>query len=194
MQKRHMAALSILALGVLGLSACGSTSSSSAPTTTGASVSTTTATMTPGAGVSTTTTAHGSPTTSVGGTAPSGLCADIATFSKQEQGLVTAEQSAGSSSASLSALQSYAKQSKADFDKVAPKITADLASAPTIVQKAWASLQPQVDQLFQAAATAPSMEGFTRAAASVESTNGFSSANATLSTFAKGVCPATSGG
>ena len=194
MQKRHTATLAILALGVLGLSACGSTSSSSAPTTTGASVSTTTATMTPGAGVSTTTTAHGSPTTSVGGTAPSGLCADIATFSKQEQGLVTAEQSAGSSSASLSALQSYAKQSKADFDKVAPKITADLASAPTIVQKAWASLQPQVDQLFQAAATATSMEGFTRAAASVESTNGFSSANATLSTFAKGVCPATSGG
>ena len=194
MQKRHTATLAILALGVLGLSACGSTSSSSAPTTTGASVSTTTATMTPGAGVSTTTTAHGSPTTSVGGTAPSGLCADIATFSKQEQGLVTAEQSAGSSSASLSALQSYAKQSKADFDKVAPKITADLASAPTIVQKAWASLQPQVDQLFQAAATATSMDGFTRAAASVESTNGFSSANATLSTFAKGVCPATSGG
>ena len=194
MQKRHTATLAILALGALGLSACGSTSSSSAPTTTGASVSTTTATMTPGAGVSTTTTAHGSPTTSAGGTAPSGLCADIATFSKQEQGLVTAEQSAGSSSASLSALQSYAKQSKADFDKVAPKITADLSSAPTIVQKAWASLQPQVDQLFQAAATATSMDGFTRAAASVESTNGFSSANATLSTFAKGACPATSGG
>jgi len=169
MNGQRTVVVALAALASVALAACGSSS----PTTSG------------GAGATT--------TTAAGTTAASGLCADIASFSKQEQGLVTAEQSAGGASGSITALRGYAKQSKAAFDNVAPKISADLATAPASVQSAWSSLQPQVDQLFEAATSATNLSGFARAANSIEATNSFANANETLSMFARSACPTTSG-
>jgi len=164
MHQRRTTALVLIVLGALGAAACGS-SSSSAPTT---------------AAPTTPTTAQ------VIGAPSAGLCAEIAQFSKQEQGLVSAD---GGASNSLGGLHSYAGKSKQAFDQAAPRITTDLASAPPAVQSAWATLQPQVDQLFTAAMTATSLDGFARAAGSIESTNAFINANDTLSRFVQGACP-----
>ena len=166
------AVLAVTALGALGLAACGSSSTTS-PTTVPA----------PASGGSPPTTA------AVIGGASAGLCADIAAFSKQEQGLLTAEQAAGGSAGSLASLRSYAARAKPDFDRTASRITDGLASAPPFVQSAWVALQPQVDQLFTAATSATSLPAFVRAAGSIASTNGFITANQTLSTFAQGACP-----
>ena len=180
MRKRQAALLGVTALAILGLSSCGSSTSSTSTTTTTSGPTPSTSGAAP-------------PATGAGGANTARLCADIAAFSQQEQGLVTAEQTAGSASGSVNALQSYAKKSKAAFDQSAARITSGLASAPPIVQSAWATLQPQMEQFFQAAATATSLSGFTRAATSIEATNGFISANQTLSAFTRGVCPTAPG-
>jgi hypothetical protein len=163
MHMRRAALLGAAALGSLGLAACSSGPSSTATTT------------------------DAVPTTAAAIGGQGGLCSDIAAFAKQEQGLVTAA-AAGGSSGSVSALRSYAKQSKGAFDRIAPRITDDLASAPEPVRSAWTSLVPQLDELYEAGATATSVAGYNRAAGSIESTTGFIAANAALSTYAKAAC------
>jgi len=155
--------LGVVALGSLGLAACSSGSSSTATT---AAV----------------------PTTAAAISGPAGLCTDIANFARQEQGLVTAAAAAGGSSGSVSTLRRYAKQSQEAFDRIAPKITADLSSAPAPVQSAWTSLVPQLHQLYQSGATATTVSGYNRAAASIESTSAFAAANAALSSYTKAAC------
>ena len=164
MHMRRAALLGAAALGSLGLAACSSGPSSTATTT------------------------DAVPTTAAAIGGQGGLCSDIAAFAKQEQGLVTAAAAAGGSSGSVSALRSYAKQSKGAFDRIAPRITDDLASAPEPVRSAWTSLVPQLDELYEAGATATSVAGYNRAAGSIESTTGFIAANAALSTYAKAAC------
>jgi len=177
-----LATLSLAA--ALGLAACGSASSSSTTTTT---------TVTKSGGSSTTaaggTSGTGGPSST--GAAPSttspaaahGLCADITTFSKQQQGLSAA------GGGSLSALRTYARQAKTEFDHIAPAIAQDLATAPANVQSAWASVVPQIDQLFQSAVTTPSAAAFQQNGTAIESSPGFMAANQTLNTYAGVACP-----
>jgi hypothetical protein len=167
-------------VGALGLAACGSSSSS---TTTTAAAPTTTS-----GGVTPTTTGSGTATST------STLCRDLADLSTQEEGLVRAQQTATDASGSLSALQSYAKQAKSAFDRSGPRITADLATSPTIVQSAWSTLQPQLDQLVESAATSTSVPAFARAASSIETSNSFLASDQTLTAFTKAACPTAAAG
>ncbi len=178
----HARRSTVAAVGVVGalvLAGCGQASSSTAttaaapPTTAGAAVP---ATASPPAGV------------------PPGLCSTIDAFAAQEQGLASAEENAGGTTGSVTALRQYATRSKGAFDQAAPQITAGLASAPSIVRAAWATVQPDIDRLFSAASTATSLDGFAQTAESIESTNAFTSANQTLSAFAKGACPSATAG
>jgi len=179
MHGRRTALLVSVVVGALGLAACGSSSSS--PTTTSAAPTTT-------GGSTATTAGTGAPTTS------SKLCTDLADLSTQEQGLVSAEQTASGASGSLPALQSYAAQAKSTFDQTGPRITADLAGTPTIVRSAWSTLQPQLDQLFESAVTATSLPAFARAASSIETANSFLGSNQTLTAFTKAACPSAAAG
>jgi len=187
MHARRTAILAISFFGALGLAACGSSTATTATTaTTAGHTATTTATTPSTTAGSTATTA----TTAPGGTtATSRLCGDLADLSKEEQGLVSAEQTATGPSGSLSGLQSYAKQAKSTFDKTGTKVTEDLASSPGIVQSAWSTLQGQIDQVFESAMTSPTLQAFTRAASSIESTNTFLGSNQTVTAFIKAVCP-----
>ena len=187
MHARRTAILAISFFGALGLAACGSSTATTATTaTTAGHTATTTATTPSTTAGSTATTA----TTAPGGTtATSRLCGDLADLSKEEQGLVSAEQTATGPSGSLSGLQSYAKQAKSTFDKTGTKVTEDLASSPGIVQSAWSTLQGQIDQVFESAMTSPTLQAFTRAVSSIESTNTFLGSNQTVTAFIKAVCP-----
>jgi hypothetical protein len=176
MHARRTAVLALSVVGALGLAACGSSSTS---TTTTAAAPTTTGGVTP------TTTGSGSGTA----TSSSTLCRDLADLSTQEEGLVRAQQTATDGSGSLSALQSYAKQAKSAFDQSGPRITADLATSPTIVRSAWSTLQPQLDQLVQSAATSTSVPAFARAASSIETSNSFLASDQTLTAYTKAACP-----
>lgn len=118
----HARRSTVAAVGVVGalvLAGCGQASSSTAttaaapPTTAGAAVP---ATASPPAGV------------------PPGLCSTIDAFAAQEQGLASAEENAGGTTGSVTALRQYATRSKGAFDQAAPQITAGLASAPSIVR------------------------------------------------------------
>jgi hypothetical protein len=187
MHARRTAVLAVTVLGTLGLAACGS--STSAPSTTAATPPTT------GANPPTTGATGSTATTSV----PSGpaattstLCGDLTDLSKEEEGLVSAEQTATNPSGSLPALQSYARQAKSSLDQTGTKITAELASSPTIVQSAWSTLQPQLDQLFESAVTSTSLPAFARAASSIQAANSFLASNQTLTAFTKATCPVRS--
>ncbi len=177
MDGRRLAVLALVTLGAVGLTACGGSSSSSPSTATP---------------TSTTPPATAGPITT--GASGSGLCADVAALAGQEQDFVTAQERVGGTTGNLAALQASAHQSKQAFDETAPKLTADLAGAPSVVQSAWSSLQPQVDQLFASALGATDLSSFARSAAAVEASNSFTSANATVRAYAQGACPASAGG
>ncbi len=163
----------VIVLAALGLASC-STSPSSSPssTTAGAAPSTT--------GVSTSTATAG-PT---GPSTTARLCSDLTAFEQQEQDLT-----AVAPSDAVSTLQAVAAQAKAAFVRGGPRITDDLATAPEIVQTAWSTIQPQFDQVIEAAATATSLPAFIRAIAPIESSNTYTGANQTLSAYASAVCP-----
>ena len=175
--RRRLTVLSVVAIGAVGLTGC-SGSSSSSPTT--------------GATATTAPPATAGPLTT--GASGAGLCADEAALATDVQDFVTAQQGSGGTTGSLAALQAAARRAKQAVDTTAPTLTADLAGAPSIVQSAWSSLQPQLDQLFASALGATDVAGFARSAAAVESSNAFTSANATLRAYAQGTCPATVGG
>jgi hypothetical protein len=146
-------------LAAVGLTACSAGSSSSATTTTAAS-----ATSTSGAPSS----AHG-------------LCADITAFTTEQQGL--------SGGSSLASLKSYAARSKTLFDKIAPTIAKDLATAPAAVRSAWATVVPTMDRVYEAAAKATSATGFQNAGEAIESTAAYSAAKQALDNYTKTACP-----
>ena len=168
-QVRRVAGVAVGILAACGLAACGSGTSSTATT--------------------------GSPTVGSPPTAPpaigsasAGLCAEVATVIAQQEGLGRAGQAVGTAPGDVDALHAYARTTKLAFDKVAPRITADLGSAPGVVRAAWSSLQPQVDQLLVAGASADSVAAFTRAAAVVRSSNAFVGASQPVNAFTHGAC------
>lgn len=173
MRLHRTAALAVTALAGLGLAACSSATSTTAAT-----------------GRSSTATSGGSSPTSrlaIGGASAS-LCSEVATVTTQQHGLAAAGQASGTAPESVTVLHAYGRTTKLEFDQIAPRITADLATAPQVVRAAWSSLQPQVDQLLVAGASAASVPAFTRDAAVVETSNGFVSASQTLSAFTHGAC------
>lgn len=159
----------MLALLALGLSACGSSSG-----TTGTTAPT---------GRSTASTAP-----PAAGSGSTGLCRALDTFSAQETGLTSASRVGGSGTDQLAALRAYARGTKVAFDQVAPRITAGLAAAPTVVQDAWASLHRQVDQLFVAGAAAPSVSDFAQNAAALQASDAYVGPSQTVAAYAHGVC------
>jgi len=190
MHARRTAVLAVTVLGTLGLAACGSSTSApsttaATPPTTGANPPTTGATGSTGSTATTSVPSGPAATTST-------LCGDLTDLSKEEEGLVSAEQTATNPSGSLPALQSYARQAKSSLDQTGTKITAELASSPTIVQSAWSTLQPQLDQLFESAVTSTSLPAFARAASSIQAANSFLASNQTLTAFTKATCPVRS--
>ena len=166
---RRAAGVAVGILAACGLAACGSGTASTA--TTGSP-------------------AGGSPPTAPPaiGSASVGLCAEVATVIAQQEGLGTAGQAVATTPGNVDALHAYARTTKLAFDKVAPRITADLASAPRVVQAAWSSLQPQVDQLLAAGASATSVPAFTQVAAGIQSSNAYVSDAQTVNAFTHGAC------
>ena len=163
MGHRRVLLASMAMVAAVGLAACGGgTSSSSTTTERPASPST-----------------SGAP--SAGATSAHGLCTDIAAFTTEQQGLT--------GGSSLASLKVYAARSKALFDKIAPAIAQDLASAPASVRSAWATVVPAMDRVYEAAAQATSTTGFQNAGEAIESTTAYGAARQVLDNYTKTACP-----
>jgi hypothetical protein len=128
-----------------------------------------------------TTAATSSPSTSGTSTSARGLCADINAFTTEQQGL--------GGGTSLASLKAYALKSKSFFDKIAPAIAKDLATAPAAVRSAWATVVPDMDRVYDSAAKATSASGFQQTGQAIESSTAYTAARQALDNYTKTACP-----